>query len=145
MNLPEIPIDPNLVVDMIQKRAWLPLGALALGLLIRLFKSDVKIFPTWFGPRTRQWACFGFGQVLGAVEAVIAGKTYKEAILWGLVQSSMAILGHETVIESFRGGKEIPIPGLMKPIVLPSPPPSPDLVPTDPPKNPNDSDPTLQP
>lgn len=121
-------IDPNLVVDMIEKRAWLPLGALAVALMVRLLKTDIRIFPD-IPPRLRIWAAFFFGQVAGALEAVIAGKTYREAVLWGLVQSTIAILGQNALIESLRGGKEISIPGLTKPGVAPSPGKPPSIAP----------------
>lgn len=122
----EAVIDPQLVVDMIQKRNWLPLGALAVGLVVRLLKSDIKIFPSIDNPRFRIWACLALGQLAGTIEAVIAGKTYREAILWGAVQSGLAIFGHNLFIESIRGGKEFVIPGLTKIGVAPSPgaPPS---------------------
>ena len=121
-------IDPQLVVDMIQKRAWLPLGALAVGTGVRLLKTDIKFFPD-IPPRWRVWAAFGLGQVAGAIEAVIAGKTYREAILWGLVQSTLAIVGQNAFIDSVRGGKEIPVPGLTKAGVAPSPGKPPSLAP----------------
>ena len=119
-------IDPQIVVDMIQKRAWLPIGALSIGLVMRLLKTDIKIFPSIDNPRFRIWACFALGQAAGTLEAIIAGKTYKEAIIWGLTQSVLAIVGHNAVIESLRGGKEFVVPGLTKPGVAPSPgsPPS---------------------
>lgn len=118
-------VNPQLIVDMIQKRAWLPLGALGVGIAVRLLKSDIIIFPD-LAPRYRIWAAFALGQVLGVIETIIAGKTYREAILWGLTQSVIAILGQNIFIESLRGGKEIPIPGLTAPGVAPGPgkPPS---------------------
>jgi hypothetical protein len=122
----EAVIDPQLVVDMVQKRAWLPLGALAVGACVRLLKYDIKFFPS-IPSRYRVWAAFALGQVAGSLEAVIAGKTYKEAILWGLTQSVIAIIGQNTIIDSFRDGKEIPVPGLTIP-------PSPVLLPVDSPK-----------
>lgn len=106
-------VDPQVIMDMLQKRAWLPLGALAVGVATRLLRSDIKFFPN-VPPLYRVWACFGLGQIAGGLEAVIAGKTYKEAILWGLIQSVIAIIGHNTIIESLRGGKEIPVPGLTR-------------------------------
>lgn len=126
-------VDPQLVVDMIQKRAWLPLGALAVGACVRLLKYDVKFFPS-IPSRYRVWAAFALGQVAGTLEAVIAGKTYKEAIVWGLTQSVIAIIGQNTIIDSLRDGKEIPVPGLTTspPSALP-PAPVPDLPPETPP------------
>lgn len=116
MQLQDI-VDPQLVVDMLQKRAWLPLGALAVGAATRLLKDDIKFFPD-IPPLYRVWACFALGQIAGGLEAVIAGKTYKEAILWGLVQSVIAIIGHNTIISSLRAGKEIPVPGLTQKFVV---------------------------
>lgn len=113
-------IDPQIVVDMVQKRAWLPLGALGVAIVVRLLKTDIRFFPN-IPPRLRVWTALGLGQVAGILEAVIAGKTYKEAIVWGLVQSVIAIIGQNIFIDSLRGGKEIPIPGLTKANVAPSP------------------------
>ena len=106
-------IDPQIVTDMVEKRAWLPLGALAVGLGVRLLKSDIKYFPT-LSPNQRRIACLVLGQVAGTIEAVVAGKTYKEAIVWGVTQSILALVGHNLFIEGVRNGKEIPIPGLTK-------------------------------
>lgn len=119
-------VDPQIVVDMFQKRQWLPLGGLGIGFIVRLLKSDIKIFPSIDNPRFRIWACFALGQLAGTIESIIAGKTYKEAIVWGLTQSLMALTGHDLFIESIRGGKEFVIPWLTKPGVSPEPgtPPS---------------------
>lgn len=106
-------LNPQIVVDMIQKRAWLPLGALLIGLAVRLLKSDIKYFPT-LASRYRALAAIGLGQVAGTIESIIAGKTYKEAIVWGLVQSVIAMVAHDVFIGSIRNGKEIPVPGLSK-------------------------------
>ena len=118
-NLQDV-VDPQIVVDMMQKRAWLPLGALAVATVVRLLKTDIRFFPD-VPPRARIWVCFALGQVAGMLESVIAGKTYKEAIVWGLTQSVMAVLGQEMFIASLRGGKEIVVPGLTKTNVAPSP------------------------
>ena len=119
VNLQDV-VDPQIVVDMMQKRAWLPLGALAVAAVVRLLKTDIRFFPD-VPPRARIWVCFVLGQVAGMLESVIAGKTYKEAIVWGLTQSVMAVLGQEMFIASLRGGKEIVVPGLTKTNVAPSP------------------------
>ena len=119
VNLQDV-VDPQIVVDMMQKRAWLPLGALAVATMVRLLKTDIRFFPD-VPPRARIWVCFVLGQVAGMLESVIAGKTYKEAIVWGLTQSVMAVLGQEIFIASLRGGKEIVVPGLTKTNVAPSP------------------------
>jgi hypothetical protein len=129
------------IADMISKRAWLPLGALVIGLVVRILKSDTKI-PIDIPPRLRIWAAFGLGQVSGALEAVVTGKTWKEAVLGGLVQSMLAIVGQNVLIGSLRGGKEIPLPGLTVPGAAPSPgkppslPPKPEEVPSPAPEPP---------
>jgi len=133
-------LDPQLVVDMIQKRAWLPLGALAVGAGVRLLKYDIKFLPS-IPSRYRVWAAFGLGQVAGTLEAVIAGKTYKEAIIWGLTQSVIAIIGQNTIIDSLRDGKEIVVPGLTKVDTPPSAGKPPSISPpADPPVDPMDKD-----
>ena len=119
VNLQDI-VDPQIVADMMQKRAWIPLGALAIATVVRLLKTDIRFFPD-VPPRARIWVCFALGQVAGMLESVIAGKTYKEAIVWGLTQSVMAVMGQEMFIASLRGGKEIAVPGLPKTNVAPSP------------------------
>lgn len=130
-------LDPQIVVDMIQKRAWLPLGALAVGTGVRLLKYDIKFLPS-IPSRYRVWAAFGLGQLAGTIEAVIAGKTYKEAIIWGLTQSVIAIIGQNTIIDSLRDGKEIVVPGLTKTNTPPSPGKPPSLAPPS-----NEADPVV--
>lgn len=115
---------PDDIALLIEQRKWVPLAAIVIGLVVRLLKSDTKL-PT-VPPRARIWLVFGLGIVSGVLEHVVAGKTWTSAIVGGAVSAVLAIVGHESIIASLRGGKELVIPGLIIPGARPSPnaPPS---------------------
>ena len=110
----------QLLMDMISKRPWVIVGALIIGTLIRLGKSDTVI-PVDIPPRLRIWVAYGLGCLSGVLEKVSSGIKWKDAILGGAVQATLAVLGQNILIDSLRGGKEIAIPGLAKPGAAPSP------------------------
>jgi hypothetical protein len=83
------------------------ISALLIGAAVRALKSDS--LPSWLNipPRVRPWLAIGLGQVLTAVEAVGAGTPWKDAVLHGLAASLAAMLGHDTLVEGARGGREL--------------------------------------
>lgn len=113
-------IDPDQLAGLIDQRKWVPLAAVVIGFVVRLLKSDTKI-PITIPPRARIFIVFGLGVASSVLEKVVEGKTWTSALVGGAVSVAMAVLLHETVIASIRGGKEIPIPGLMIPGAAPSP------------------------
>lgn len=91
---------------------WVPFAALAIGFTIRALKDDTKL-PT-IPPRLRRWALVALGVASAVIEHKLAGVGWEKAIYDALAASIFAMLGHDVLIEGLRGGKEIPIPGLMK-------------------------------
>lgn len=118
-------MDPQVISQLIAERKWVLLSALVIGFVVRLLKSDTKI-PIDIPSKYRVWLALALGLVSGVLEKAAVGLSWKDAILNGLAAWVIAVLGHNTVVESLRGGKEINVPGLVKPGVPPSPgkPPS---------------------
>ncbi len=85
-------------------QSWLIVGAL-IGALVRMLKSNR--IPFAVPPRARPWLALGLGQLAGVVDAMARGTAWKSALLAGLLASVTAIVGHDVVIESVRGGAEI--------------------------------------
>ncbi len=119
------------LLDAIAERRWLPVATIVIGLVVRLLKSDTKI-PIDIPPRARVWLAFGLGIVSGILEKVITGVGWEPAILGGLGAAVVAIAGHDAFIASIRGGKELPIPGLILPGARPAPS-APITIPPEPP------------
>lgn len=113
-------MDPNEVASLLEQRAWVPLAALVIAFAVRLVKSDTKL-PINLEPRYRIWLGVGLGAVSGVLDHVVSGTPWRIALVGGAVSLALAVLGHETVVSSLRGGREIPIPGLMIPGAAPSP------------------------
>src|SRR5688572_24126051 len=105
-------MNPDELVALIERRAWVPAAALVVGLLVRLMKSDTKL-PIDIPPRARAWVALGLGVLSGVLEKVATGRTWTSALVGGLVTGALAIVGHDTLIMSLRRGRELPVPGLM--------------------------------
>lgn len=101
------------LTDLISQHKWVALGAVAIGLVIRLLKEDTAI-PISIPPRARIWIVLLGGIIYAEIGRVAGGMPWKQAAAEGLAAALTAVIGHEAVIESARNGKEIPIPGLMK-------------------------------
>lgn len=122
--------------DLVAQHKWVAVAAVVIGTLTRLAKSDTKI-PIDIPPRYRVWLAFGLGVASGVLEKMVdGGTTWTSAIVGGLISAALAVIGHNTVIDSIRGGKEIVVPGLTIPGVPPAPgkppsikPPSPETLP----------------
>lgn len=116
-----IVVDPATVLQWVTAHKWAPLIALIVGLLVRLVKADTKLpseLPAVFRPYFALFLSFAAADAL----AVMGGTpwvTVTETALAGFV---LAVLGHQTIVEGMRGGVEIPVPGLTRPNMLPSPP-----------------------
>lgn len=122
-------MDTQVILDLLAQNKYVALAALCIGLIVRLLKSDTKI-PIDIPPRARFWLGLGLSLVAGVLEKLGTGLPWKQAMLDGLVAWGLAVLGHNAVIDSLRGGKEFAIPGLM----VPGAPPSPGKPPSIPPR-----------
>lgn len=105
-------------------------AALVIGLLVRLLKSDTKI-PITLPPAYRKYAALGLALAATVIERFAAGATWGKALFDGALAWALTEWGHKIVIEDLRGGRELPIPGLIvpgkapaagKPITVPPPP-----------------------
>lgn len=101
------------IAALIQGHAWVPVAALVIALLARLTKQD-NIFPVNISPRWRVWVVFGLGVVSGILQTIVSGVIWWQALLQGLLSAVIAIATHQVTVESILGGKEPPVPGLMK-------------------------------
>ncbi len=113
-------MNADTITALIKAHAWLPLAALAIGLGVRLLKSDTKI-PIDIPPQYRVWFAVILGIVAGVLDKAANGTPWKDAIIGGLSATALAVLGHNIVIDSARGGKEFNIPGLIVPDTAPGP------------------------
>ncbi len=115
-------MDPTDLINLIAQRKWVAVLALAIGLIVRLLKTDTKL-PLDVPPQLRVWLALALGAASGAVDKLVeAGSTtWTTALLNGIAAAVLAIVSHNLVIASLRDGKELPIPGLIKPGVAPSP------------------------
>jgi hypothetical protein len=85
--------------------AHIGLLALLIHLIVRALKAGR--FDRWLPARWRPLAALWLGAVACVLDAVVAGTPWQQAVLTALVAVAMAVLGHDTVIEAVRGGKEI--------------------------------------
>lgn len=106
-------MDPNdfkeYMVD--QKKMWIFIGALVIGFVVRLMKDDTK-GPS-IDPRWRMLLVWLLGVVQFGLNLALQ-MTPKQAAEYAAISALMAIGSHETIIEWWRNGKELPLPGLMK-------------------------------
>lgn len=102
-------MDAATLIILCKAHAWLPLSAFGIGLVVRLLKSDT-VLPINIPPKYRLWLALGLGVVAGVLDKAAQGIDWPTAIVGGLVAGGMAVIGHDGIVESLRGGKEIPMP-----------------------------------
>ena len=100
---PEMDLNP--LFALITGHRWVAAFALIIGAVVRLLKSDTPL-PFSVPARWRSWLALALGAVAGVLDAVVAGTPVRDAVLQGLVSAALAMVGHDTVIESLRGGRE---------------------------------------
>lgn len=122
-------MDPQQLSDLIVQKKWIALMALIIGLIVRLLKSDTKI-PIDIPPQYRVWLALGLAPIAGAFTKWAAGTTWTTAMVEGFVAAVFAIVGHNVVIDSMRGGKEFVVPGLTKENTPPGPGKPPSIPPS---------------
>ena len=96
------------LVDLILEHQWVAVGAIVIGGLVRLVKSQwFAQHVTFVPPGWRPWIALGLGAVHGVLQHLAAGVDPRRAIVEGIVAAGVAILGHEFLVESLRGGREL--------------------------------------
>lgn len=96
------------LVQLARANAWVPLIAFAVGGIIRIGKSDALVakIPLHFKPEHRAYWALGLAVVGAAVDRLATGGTWYDAIAGGLVAGSVAIAGHEVVVNGIRKGRD---------------------------------------
>ena len=95
---------------------WWFVAALVVGALVRASKEDT-ILPVDVPRRYRALLALCLGQASGVLEHLLAGASWRDAALGGLVSALVAVLGHEWVVERLlagplRGG-DVPLPSAL--------------------------------
>lgn len=106
-------MDAQELVDMFVDGKWVVLGAVLIGLVVRLLKDDTKI-PITIPPVWRPFFALGLGFVGSVVNRIANGTPWKQSLEYGIAASILSICGHDIVIENLRKGKEVPLPGITK-------------------------------
>lgn len=104
------PSDPSVpvLVDLVSRRAWVPLAIVVIHALVRLLKSPKLPAPfNRIPPNYRPWVAFVLGIVSGILQSVVTGTALADAIIGGLISAAFAAFGHDLFIEGVRGGQEI--------------------------------------
>src|SRR5277367_3103678 len=94
----QITIDPAVVVQWVTAHKWAPIIALALGLIVRLLKSDSKLnadLPAIFRP----YLALFLGLLGSYAAAVLGGLPWQSAVENGFMAFIIATLGHQTIVE----------------------------------------------
>lgn len=107
------------LVDFVSAHRWWAVSSLVIGILVRLVKSDTKIPLDLPGDRRAYLAAL-LGVVSGVVDAIATGKPWVPALFEGLASAVTAMGSHDFFIGAIRKGRELPIPGLIKPGARPS-------------------------
>jgi hypothetical protein len=115
------------IIEFLTQHKWIALAAVVINLIVRLLKSDTKI-PIDIPAAWRAPLALALGAAAGALSKLVeSGNTsWRDALTQGAAAAVLAILAHVFLVGSARGGREITIPGLIKPNTPPGPgkPPS---------------------
>lgn len=93
------------VYNLISQHQWIGLAAVLIGALVRALKEDTPI-PITIPPKVRPWLALGLGATAGALQKVSGGTPWKEAAFGGILAGMLAIVGHDTIVESLRDPKD---------------------------------------
>jgi hypothetical protein len=98
---------PSELLDLYYAHQWPILAALAVGLLVRLVKAGRLTLPITVPAQYRSWLAIALGVASGVAEAIVAGTPWREALIGGVASAAAAIVGHETLVENARKGREL--------------------------------------
>jgi hypothetical protein len=146
-------MSPEQIADLIEHRKWVPIAGIVIWFLTRLFKDDTKSWLPSVPGRWRPFVPFALAILSAVGEALFLGKPWLSAFIGGVLSAVEAITIQDLLINALRGGKEIPVPGLMVEGARPAPdkpvtvPPDPDRTQTAPKFTPpaNDVSPQVDP
>lgn len=96
-------------VDAAKSHQWLLLCALVTYFLVATAKQGW--LSVWVAskltPTTTPWYALGVGILTTMSGDIVSGKSWQVALQDGALAAFAAILGHQFVIESLRGGREV--------------------------------------
>lgn len=102
-------MDLSPLLDALAAHNYLMVVALLVATLVGLAKSGWM--SAWLASKlpaiARPWVALALGALGTMSAAVVAGGDIKKALLDGLMAALAAIAGHELVVESARGGREV--------------------------------------
>lgn len=85
--------------------AWLSIVTLVIGGIVRMFKADVPWTKT-VPAKWRPLLVLALGGVATALDAVLGGDTWLDALKIGMGGALGAMVGHDVVVTGLRNGKE---------------------------------------
>ena len=102
-------MDPTVLLQALATHQYVIAIALVTGALVAAAKQG------WLSAKVASvmpaWALPYYAVVLGVVGSVATqvqqGVTFKQAVFNGVLAGMAAVFGHETIIESARGGREV--------------------------------------
>jgi len=95
------------LLQLAMSHKWVAVSAIAIGALSRAAKAG-KLTPLLqVGARYRPLIVIALGVISGALEAMVIGTPWQDALLGGLVAACIAMGGHGVLIEALRGGREL--------------------------------------
>lgn len=112
-----------------QAHGWILALSFVVGAVVRGLKPDVPI-PVNVPPRARPLVALALGVFGGAVLMVfevVPGLAWPRALVGGFLAGGLAVVGHETLVESLRAGRDFGTP--KAPAPEPSDPPPPVTIP----------------
>src|SRR5258708_9430967 len=102
-------IDPAAIVAALRAHQWMLVAAFAIYAVALLAKQGW--LGTWFQthlpPRALPFISPIAGILFLSSSEMIAGKPWLNALVDGLLAGFLPLIGHELVVESARGGKEL--------------------------------------
>lgn len=106
-------IDVQQFAQLAAEGRWFLALSLLVGFLVRLLKDDgaVKWFPATIPAAWRAPAALALGVVMATLRLTGNGMAWWPAILAGIAEGltagSSAVAGHQVLVESLRGGREL--------------------------------------
>ncbi len=108
------------ITGFLKANPWIWIATICIWLAMRVIQSDVKVIPTV--PAKFRIFCLPIFTIIAMGGARYqAHASWVTAFLGSVLAAFMSIYFHEAIVNSLRGGKAIPLPGLTIPGAQPSP------------------------
>ena len=98
----------NEFITLLLQHQWVPAAAVAIFFLVRLLKSESVPYPlSVIPPKARTLVVVVLGFVGAALQAIVVGVSWQQALAENGVAALLAVLSHDTFIEWMRNGREL--------------------------------------